>query len=79
MMLTSSPEARDGVSAQGSAGTPSPLKDRGTLAALEVLEFPAALELVAGYAAGPEGAAAVRHRLPSADPAWIAAELGGDQ
>lgn len=38
---------------------------------LVTLEFPAALELVAGYAAGPLGAARVRARTPATDPATI--------
>ena len=38
---------------------------------LETLEFPAALELVAGHAAGPLGAARVRARTPATDPTTI--------
>jgi DNA mismatch repair protein MutS2 len=44
--------------------------------ALEVLEFDRVLEQVAGYAAGPAGAARIRGRRPSADAEWIRRELG---
>ena len=50
---------------------------------LQTLEFPAALDLVAGHAAGPLGAARVRSRTPATDPATIrdalaqVAELAG--
>jgi DNA mismatch repair protein MutS2 len=69
-------EARNGVSAHQGAGTPFPLGPEANGDALEVLEFARVLEQVAGYAAGPAGAARVRARLPSADVAWIRAELG---
>src|SRR5213593_4095521 len=42
---------------------------------LDTLEFPAALERVAAYAAGPLGAARVRGRTPASDPAAIRAAL----
>src|SRR5712691_8789252 len=42
---------------------------------LETLEFPAALERVAQHAAGPLGAARVRHRTPATEPAIIRAAL----
>jgi DNA mismatch repair protein MutS2 len=42
---------------------------------LETLEFPAALERVAAFAAGPLGAARVRERTPGADPETIRAHL----
>src|SRR2546430_16309747 len=42
---------------------------------LETLEFPAALERVAAYAAGPLGAARVRSRTPVTDTAAIGAAL----
>ncbi len=50
---------------------------------LQTLEFPAALDLVAGHAAGPLGAARVRGRTPATDPTSIrealaqVAELAG--
>lgn len=40
-------------------------------AVLETLEFPAALERVAAYAAGPLGAARVQGRLPATDAALV--------
>ncbi|HWV58969.1 MAG TPA: hypothetical protein VNZ57_16060, partial [Longimicrobiales bacterium] len=43
--------------------------------ALRVIEFPQALERVAGYAAGPLGAAAVRSLEPSDSPAIVVPEL----
>ncbi len=42
---------------------------------LETLEFPAALECVAAYAAGPLGAARVRGRTPATTPDAVRAEL----
>ncbi len=66
---------RNGVSAQRSADTPSPLAGEGSLAALEVLEFDRVLDLVAGHAAGELGAERVRARRPSADRDWIEGEL----
>ena len=42
---------------------------------LDTLEFPAALERVAAYAAGPLGAARVRGRAPATDPEPIRAAL----
>ncbi|MGH7591231.1 MAG: hypothetical protein ACREL2_07300, partial [Gemmatimonadales bacterium] len=49
------------------AGTPSALPPEHSAAALTALEFSAALDAVAGFAAGPLGAARIRARLPSAD------------
>lgn len=66
---------QDGVSAHRSAGTPSPLGQEAVGAALDVLEFGRALELVAGHAAGPLGAARIRARTPSGSLEWIRAEL----
>ena len=43
--------------------------------ALQVLQFPEALQIVAGYAAGPLGAEAVRALEPSDTLAWITDEL----
>ncbi|HEV8356063.1 MAG TPA: Smr/MutS family protein [Gemmatimonadales bacterium] len=68
-------KSRNGVSAHQGAGTPFPIGPEASAAALEVLEFDRVLEQVAGHAAGPAGAARVRARRPSADPAWIEGEL----
>src|ERR1051326_6570582 len=68
--------ARNGVSAHQGAGTPFPLGPGACGDALEVLEFDRVLEQVAGYAAGPAGAARIRGRRPSADAEWIRRELG---
>src|SRR5687768_1456079 len=78
----------DGVSAQTRAGTPrsfvaasvttsdaAPLPGDQVADALETLEFGAVLELVAGRAAGPLGAARVRARRPTDDLGWIREEL----
>lgn len=65
----------NGVSAHRSAGTPFPLPPEASAAALAVLEFTSALELVAGFAAGPLGADRVRARWPVDGAAWIAGEL----
>jgi len=65
----------NGVSAQRSAGTPSPLAGEGSGVALEVLEFDRVLELVAGHAAGALGAERVRARRPSSSREWIEGEL----
>lgn len=68
---------RDGVQArEASAGTPSsfvsaPASD----VTLATLEFPAALEQVAGYAAGGLGAAAVRARRPLGEASLVRREL----
>src|SRR5688572_3760579 len=43
--------------------------------ALQVLQFPEALQVVAGFAAGPLGAEAVRALAPSESLGWIEAEL----
>lgn len=63
-----------GVQARGSAGTPSAFPVAGE-AVLATLEFHAALEAVAGYAAGPLGADRVRSRRPSADMHVAGADL----
>ena len=75
MMTLVSSAAQDGVSAHRSAGTPSPLGEEAAGAALEVLEFRRALELVAGHAAGPLGAERILARRPSQSLDWIGAEL----
>jgi len=66
---------QDGVSAHRSAGTPSPLGQEAVGAALEVLEFQCALELVAAHAAGPLGAERILERRPSGSLDWIRAQL----
>jgi DNA mismatch repair protein MutS2 len=58
-----------------SAGTPSSFGEVASPSTLAILEFPAALELVAGFAAGPLGAAAVLARRPVADLELIRHEL----
>jgi hypothetical protein len=65
----------DGVPVQLEAGTPSPLPSGQSADALETIEFAAVVELVAGYAVGPLGAARVRGRRPTDDLAWIGTEL----
>ena len=66
----------DGVLAQNqSAGTPSSLEEVASAPTLSTLEFTTALEIVAGHAAGPLGAAAVLSRRPLAEPGIIRQEL----
>ena len=65
-------DSPDGVLVSADAGTPSAL-DGGDW--LEALEFVRVLEAVAGFAAGPLGAASVRARRPVTDVAWIQQEL----
>ena len=64
-----------GVLAQVLGGTPSPLPPEQCAEALETIEFAEVIGLVAGHAVGPLGAARVRGRGPTDDPAWIAGEL----
>ncbi len=54
---------------------PAQLPSGAVADALETIEFPAVLELVAAHAAGPLGAARVRARTPVADVEWIRDEL----
>ncbi|MEO8295338.1 MAG: Smr/MutS family protein [Gemmatimonadota bacterium] len=56
-------------------GTPQFLPEASVNEALESLEFALVLERVAGFAAGPLGAEAIRRRRPTGDMAWIEAEL----
>ncbi|HEX9165914.1 MAG TPA: hypothetical protein VF862_08385, partial [Gemmatimonadales bacterium] len=63
-----------GVQAQTSAGTPSAFPVAAD-AVFATLEFHAALDAVAGHAAGPLGAERVRARRPTADLAVVRAEL----
>ncbi len=65
----------DGVPEVPTAGTPSSLTTAATLDALELIELPAVLDVVAGNAAGPLGAERVRSRRPRSDVAWIRREL----
>ena len=74
-METLEREAPDGVPTLPQAGTPSPLPPEQTADALETIELAPVLELVAGLAAGPMGAARVRARRPTDDLVWIRLEL----
>ncbi|MEO8450383.1 MAG: Smr/MutS family protein [Gemmatimonadota bacterium] len=65
----------DGVQAQEGAGTPSPFSPAFVDHATEALEFGAALEVVAGHAAGPVARERLLARRPSTDPGWIRTEL----
>lgn len=56
-------------------GTPLFLPIEAIGEALEALEFTAALDRVAGNAAGPLGAEAIRARRPTGDVTWIEGEL----
>lgn len=51
------------------------LSDPLTLDALDTIEFRAVLDLVAAFAAGETGAERVRQFRPSADLAWVTAEI----
>lgn len=75
MMSPDAVAEANGVSAHRSAGTPFPLPPQASAAALAVLEFSSALELVASFAAGPLGADRIRARHPVDGMAWIAGEL----
>jgi len=75
MMAPDAVAEPNGVSAHRSADTPFQLPPEAVAAALSVLEFADAVELVAGHAAGPLGADRVRGRRPSSDAAWIEGEL----
>jgi DNA mismatch repair protein MutS2 len=68
-------EIPDGVPTYAEAGTPSPLPPSQSAEALETIEFEPVLVIVAGFAAGPMGAARVRARRPTDDVAWIRSEL----
>jgi DNA mismatch repair protein MutS2 len=65
----------NGVPTESEAGTPSPLPAERSADGLETIELGPVLELVAGFAAGPLGAARVRARRPTLDLRWIALEL----
>src|SRR5690349_2860217 len=65
-----------GVQVAKATGTPSSFPGAvASDAVLERLEFAAALDVVAGYAAGPLGAASVRRRRPADSVAWASREL----
>jgi DNA mismatch repair protein MutS2 len=64
-----------GVPAHAQGGTPSPLPPGQSADALETIEFGQVVELVAGRAVGPLGAARVRGRRPTDDLVWITGEL----
>jgi DNA mismatch repair protein MutS2 len=72
MMDQAVPDSPDGVLVSADAGTPSALEGGGWL---EALEFARVLDAVAGFAAGPLGAASVRARRPVTDLPWIQQEL----
>jgi DNA mismatch repair protein MutS2 len=72
MMAQAVPDSPDGVLVSADAGTPSAL-DGGDW--LEALEFTRVLDAIAGFAAGPLGAASVRSRRPVTDLPWIQQEL----
>jgi DNA mismatch repair protein MutS2 len=69
------PHSHPGVPAHSQGGTPLPLPAEQTAEALETIEFRAVLERVAGYTAGPLGAARIRERWPTDDLDWIQLEL----
>lgn len=65
----------DGVPTDTEAGTPSPLPPERSADGLETIELGPVLDVVAGYAAGPLGAARVRARRPTLALDWIHLEL----
>src|SRR5687768_14903059 len=69
------PLSSDGVPTDIEAGTPSPLPADRTADGLEAIELEPVLDVVAGHAAGPLGAARVRGRGPTLDLEWIRQEL----
>ncbi len=64
-----------GVPSYQGSGTPLPLDPATSADALAALEFQAVLDVVAGHAAGPLGAAQLRARRPTDDRGWIRWEL----
>lgn len=74
-MLSSPLVSPHGVPAHAQGGTPSPLPPGQSADALETIEFGQVVELVAGRAVGPLGAARVRGRRPADDLVWITGEL----
>jgi DNA mismatch repair protein MutS2 len=64
-----------GVPEATTAGTPSPLSSGVVAEALETIELPAVLEVVASHAAGALGAERVSARRPSDDLEWLRLEL----
>lgn len=64
-----------GVPPPAGDGTPACLDPAMSADALAALEFEHVLDVVADYAAGPLGAAAIRGRLPTDDAEWIRDEL----
>ncbi|MGH7583694.1 MAG: endonuclease MutS2 [Gemmatimonadales bacterium] len=67
--------AASGVPSRDHDGTPVCLDPAWSAAALDALEFAAVLDVIAGFAAGPLGGEAIRALRPTADTAWIRAEL----
>ena len=68
-------EAGTPFASGGRARAPEPLPEARAAEALETIEFAAVLDVVAGWAAGPLGAARVRARRPTEDVRWIREEL----
>src|SRR5690348_11765387 len=65
-----------GVQVARATGTPSSVSGQvASDAVLGQLEFLSALDIVAGYAAGPLGAASVRGRRPADSVVWASGEL----
>jgi DNA mismatch repair protein MutS2 len=73
--MTGTMHADDAGVPASDTGTPLPLPPEATADALDALEFVAVLERVAGNAAGPLGAEAIRSRRPTEDLFWIRDEL----
>ena len=73
--MTASPAGNTGVPTLTRDGTPVCLDPAMSADALATLEFAHVLEVIAGRAAGPLGAAAIRTRLPTDDVDWIRREL----
>ncbi len=70
------PAGLTGVPSPDRDGTPACLDPATSADGLAALEYEHALDVVASYTAGPLGATALRSRLPTADIAWVARELG---
>ena len=64
-----------GVPTETEAGTPSPLPEQRTADGFDAIELEPVLEVVAGHAAGPLGAARIRARRPTLDLDWMRLEL----
>lgn len=73
--MIATPAGEAGVPSLTRDGTPVCLDPAVSADALAALEFEPVLDVVASYAAGPLGAAALRARRPTDDAAWIRHEL----